>query len=313
LDNKQDAKDLTSMLLKIADNCTSNLTVQQYVFTRIEEILGLGTDLADSDVESFGSKHAPLFTSDGVKVVDAPFLRALNSQDIYLQKSASLGLACLYTVCEGNTGALIQWINGKLLSPSAGVWDIAAPALAMLSRRDSARATLISSGGVNNVMGVLNRVGVNGNPQQVYELCFIMWTLSLGCESEATVNAFYSAGVIRTFVDLIAAAPSRKIVRMAIATLHNIAKSENDDVLTEMLTSGLQKLLENMLASNAFKQGNDPEVEADVKTLNDVLLKNFRELSTFDRWVSEVHTGALRYSIQYSVYSTICSIFYRTN
>jgi hypothetical protein len=40
LDSPQDSKDLANMLLKIADNCTSNLTVQQYVFTRIEEILG---------------------------------------------------------------------------------------------------------------------------------------------------------------------------------------------------------------------------------------------------------------------------------
>ena len=43
-------------------------------------------------------QHAPLFTTDGKRLVDAPFLRALNSPDIYLQRSASLGLACLYTV-----------------------------------------------------------------------------------------------------------------------------------------------------------------------------------------------------------------------
>jgi hypothetical protein len=86
LDSHQDSKDLTSMLLKIADNCTSNLTVQQYVFTRIEEILGLGTDYSDSDIDIFGPKHAPLFTSDGKHLMDTCFLRALNSPDLYLQR-----------------------------------------------------------------------------------------------------------------------------------------------------------------------------------------------------------------------------------
>lgn len=42
-------------------------------------------------------QHASLFTVNG-RLVDAAFLRALNSPEIYLQRSASLGLACLYTV-----------------------------------------------------------------------------------------------------------------------------------------------------------------------------------------------------------------------
>ena len=46
----------------------------------------------------YSPQHAPLFTTDGRRLVDAPFLRALNSPDMYLQRSASLGLACLYTV-----------------------------------------------------------------------------------------------------------------------------------------------------------------------------------------------------------------------
>ena len=120
LDNAADAKNLATMLLKIADNCTSNLTVQQYVFTRVEEILGLGMDWSDADVDVYGAKHAHLFTADGKRTIDAPFLRALNSPDIYLQKSASLGLACLYTKCEGNIQSLVQWINSKLSSPAAG-------------------------------------------------------------------------------------------------------------------------------------------------------------------------------------------------
>jgi hypothetical protein len=46
LDNPTEAKNLSRILLNIAENCKTNLTVQQYVFTRVEEILGLGLDFA---------------------------------------------------------------------------------------------------------------------------------------------------------------------------------------------------------------------------------------------------------------------------
>jgi V-type H+-transporting ATPase subunit H len=296
LDSPTDAKVFATMLLKIADNCTSNLTVQQYVFTRIEEILGLGMDFSDADVDVYGSKHAHLFTADGKRLIDAPFLRALNSPDIYLQKSASLALACLYTRCEGNVESLVQWINSKFSSPAGGTWEIAAPALSMVARKDAARKLILSAGCVGNVVSVLTRLGVNGNAQHVYELCFILWTMSLGCES-ADLPSFLSAGTIRVLYDLCSSAPSRKVVRMAMATLANLARTENPDVLTEMLTAGLDRQLETMIQSNAHKQANDPEFEVDVKFLHDVLARNYRDLSTFDRWASEVQTGALRWGI----------------
>ena len=50
-----------------------------------------------------------------------------------------------------------------------------------------------------------------------------------------------------------------------------------------------------MIQSNAHKQAGDAELESDVKFLHDVLAKNYKELSTFDKWASEVHSGSLRW------------------
>lgn len=292
MDNSQDAKTFVDKLLKIAEKCTSNLTVQQYVFTRIEELLGLGMDYADADKDAFGSKHAPLFTTDGENLIDSPFLRALDSSDTYLQKSSSLGFACLLNVCRGNVGRLIQWINAQLTSTVNSVWEVALPALSMLSRSESARKLFVTSGGVNNIVTILRKLGTNGNAQQIYELTFILWSLSFGPDLE--FSSFLSAGTILTLVELIASAPSRKVVRMSVGTLCNLAATENDDVLTDMFTAGLQKILDNIIQSNSHKLVGDPEYENDVKVLNDLLCSNYRELSTFDRWASQVHTGALR-------------------
>ena len=291
IDNPQDSKELSKKLINIAENCTSNLTVQQYVFTRIEEILGLGIDLSDADVEIFGSRHAKLFTSDGVHLIDGPFLRALGSPDSYLQQSASLGLACLLTMCEGKTESLISWIITKLNSSSS----IALPALSMLSRRSSARKLFVESGGVNSVIGYLQKLGTNGNAQTIYELTFILWTLSLDVQAESkNLSLFLSAGTIPVLVDLVSAAPSRKVVRMSLGTLKNLAITESDNALTEMLSGNLLKLLDNLVLTSAYKQVNDGEFESDVKVLYDTINKNYRELSSFDRWASQVHTGSLR-------------------
>lgn len=64
-----------------------------------------------------------------------------------------------------------------------------------------------------------------------------------------------------------------------------------------MITGGLTKLLENIIHANAHKQAGDPEVETDVKDLYEVLMRNYREFSTFERWIAEVNTGLLRHVV----------------
>lgn len=291
LDNSQDANDFAKMLIKIAENCTTNLTVQQYVFTRIEEVLGLGVDSTDSDATAFGIKHAKLFTTDGKKLADSCFARALTFSDIYLQRSASLAFSCLLTVCDGNIGSLISWINGKLASSGNGVWDMALPALCMLARSQSTRMHLTKAGIVVSVVAILKRLGVNGNSQQIYELCFILWALAL---NEPDLSGYLSSGAVPILIEFLAASPSRKVTRVIIFTLKNLAATEDHRVLNEMLTAGLTRLIDNINAANSIKQMADADVEGDFRVLQDLLSKNYRELTTFERLASEINSGALR-------------------
>ena len=268
MDSKQDSIAVTKMLITIAENCNTNLTVQQYVFTRIEEILGLANDSNDVDTEVFGIRHAPLFTKDGIHIIDGPFIKALSSNDVYLQQSASLSLACLLTVCQGDIASLVTWINSKLRISSS----LCLPALSMLSRNQAARKVFIEAGGINHVVEYLQKLGTNGNAQTIYELTFILWTISMdiatflsasfnpkeSSDSLIILTAFLSAGAIPCLVDLVSAAPSRKVVRMSIGTLKNLASTENDNSLTELLSGSLPKLLDNIVQTNSHKQTNDP-------------------------------------------------------
>jgi hypothetical protein len=291
LDNPQDATEFAKILLKIAENCTTNLTVQQYVFTRIEEILGLCNEVNDSERDAFGIKHAPLFTVDGKRLVDTPFTRALSFSDIYLQRSASLGFASLLTACEGNIGSLISWINSKLQSQSNGVWDMALPALSMLSRGQNSRASLNNAGIIGSVIAILKRIGINGNPQHIYELTFVLWTLSL---TDPDLDGYLSCGAVSMLLEFLGASPSRKVTRMIIATLRNLAQTEDHRVLNEMLRCGIMRIIDLFNGANAIKQMSDPDVEGDYRVLQDIMARNFRELTSFERYASEIEAGNLR-------------------
>jgi hypothetical protein len=256
----------------------------------MEEILGLGISMNENDRDSLHSKNAKLFCTGGRLLQEEAFIRALSSNEASLQQSAANAYACLLTECSGNVEFLIQWIVEKLTSGNQ--FHIALPALINLSRNLSMRQSFVNNRGLHHVISVLQKVGVNGNAQQLYELTFVCWTLSLGPDID--LATYMSLGSVQTFVDLMSSAPSRKVVRMAVATLKNLAETQNDDVLTDMLSSGLQRILETMIQSNSFKSSGDPEFEADVTLLNTILGNNYRDLSTFDRWASQVTTGALR-------------------
>ena len=56
-----DAKTFCSVLMKLASNSRStDVDIQQYVFTRVEEILGLSVDLSDVDCVVYGHHRAGL-------------------------------------------------------------------------------------------------------------------------------------------------------------------------------------------------------------------------------------------------------------
>jgi len=69
LDNDEEAQIYCDLLMKLAEKCNSNIILQRYVFTRIEEILGVATDFSDTHSDAFGLKHASKFTSDGTQLL----------------------------------------------------------------------------------------------------------------------------------------------------------------------------------------------------------------------------------------------------
>lgn len=72
-----EAKDLVRVLMAVADK-VSNVRILQYVFTRVQEVLGLASEQAFAVVDK---KRADLFSVDGVQLLNSEvFLKCLLSQ-----------------------------------------------------------------------------------------------------------------------------------------------------------------------------------------------------------------------------------------
>jgi len=357
LDSADETNALVNLYLQIAENCTFDLAVQLYIFTRIEEIFGLGTAgnrgsnvssgasgpvspgndgirspggsiHAEQQLNPYGARHVIHFTRNDGSVADSSFLRAMTNPNQFLQSSAALSLAYIYgslhrvpgmstsRTTNGVVGpvhgleTLLNWTQGKLRAAVAqpSTLPCILPTTVMLATDLSTRLFLLRWDFLPIVHSLLTKLGVTGNPQFLYELSFCMWAFSLvgnvthltGAQSNLaadTTRAFHTLNVVKTEVDMLSAAPSRKVVRMIIATLHNLARSENDDILVDIFATNCLRHLETMIANKQHKTAGDVEFENDVKGLLDMLQANYKELSTFDRYTTELQSGDLQWGI----------------
>ena len=139
-----------------------------------------------------------------------------------------------------------------------------------------------------------------------YELTFCLWTLSFANDALAD---FVRNATIEALCEHVAAAPREKVVRVAIATLRNLAEatSDGDDdadaaaaasptAAARMIKCGLAKTLKTLRE----RPWADPDIAADVDALHKILLANYRELSTLERYVAEIRSGDLTWGLVHS-------------
>ena len=104
-------------------------------------------------------------------------------------------------------------------------------------------------------------------------------------------------------------------MRVSLATLRNLCACDDAAepaeveasaaVTTTLIGMGLPKTLGNMKE----RSWADPDVVADVEAVHQVLMDNFRELSTFDRWAAECSNKALKWGSKL----VHCDKFWREN
>lgn len=186
----------------------------------------------------------------------------------------------------------IVWLCEQISVPNMVAQNVptmtaAVRALTILLRRNDARPMFGARHGINYLTKLLKSQGSMSNAQLLYELTFCLWALSF-CDQIRP--AFLEHHTIEVLVEQVTAAPREKVVRVSLATLRNLCEG-NTEVITTIIKCELPKTLANMRE----RQWADPDVSEDVDAVYSVLMNNYRELSTFERWVKEVESKKLRW------------------
>ncbi|TYZ58974.1 hypothetical protein PybrP1_011758 [[Pythium] brassicae (nom. inval.)] len=262
---------LASALLKLLKNVTEP-TVIKYTLARMEELL---------------------------PAVDAaPFLRMIRNDTGYVQYAASRLLALFLTVRPRfeDVDALCQWAVAALkLAPGshsdpnrANVTRAAVSSMMVLLRHQKSRSVFVKQGGVAPVAELLKNS--QNRAQLAYELTFILWTLSF---SDDAVEKFATTGVLDLLIQQVSAAPREKVVRVALETLQNLLGKLSGHFNERMIDGGLLKLLTNLRE----RKWADEDIAKGIQAIRDVLIREFKELNTMERYEKELRTGHLNWGL----------------
>jgi len=223
--------------------------------------------------------------------------------------------------------ALTAWIVSQLKSSSGAFLGLALPAMTALMGCTESRLLFAASGGIKYLSRHLRTGGSfksrpssskssdkkkmissgTASVQQLYELTFCLWTMTYELNGSASVRADFTKDgqAVSALVDLVSMAPREKVVRVALSALRNLAvcsaevnpgptgTSKVDGVifLSEMIAYGLMKSIDFLLE----RQWTDPDMVDDMQTLHKLLGENYKEMSRWEVYKSEVESGHLRW------------------
>ena len=265
-----------------------------------------------------------------------PLLRILSGSmsDLFAKRGAAFCLACillegceleqqsrLYSPVSSILESFVSWMISRLQSAtSSAALAVVTPSLIVLMVAPQARKAFDNAGGVgylsrhlkvirddhqSDSVSTIQRASV----QQLYELTYCLWLMSFDCQdqNERMLKHFHRDGAVPALVELVAAAPREKVVRLALSTLRNLAICTYNGTATtsngggnvfrrEMVAHGLVKSVDRMRE----RKWSDPDIVDDLEFLSEILHDTFRQMSSWDVYRTEVESSHLQWGIVHS-------------
>ncbi|GAX28841.1 V-type H+-transporting ATPase subunit H [Fistulifera solaris] len=212
--------------------------------------------------------------------------------------------------------AITAWVISQLKNATGPLVGSCSPALKVLVDAHETRVLFCKSGGIKYMARQL-RIG-NKSPldkkkmasvQQLYEIAFCMWILTYELNHSSAIRHDFAKDslAVSALVDLIAVAPREKVVRVALASLRNLAlctvdenepapangapKMDGKFFLSEMIACGLIKAVDHL----RDRQFTDPDLAEDIQLLHKLLHENYKEMSRWEVYKNEVESGHLQW------------------
>jgi len=141
--------------------------------------------------------------------------------------------------------------------------------------------------------------------QQVYDLVFCLWCMSLDCPSDENLRErFARDGTVSALAHLLKTAPREKVLRLTLACLRSLATlGSNEDTsdgsngyertsfVRDMIGCGIPKSLETV----RLRRWNDSDLEDDLEFLQELLSERTAEWSQWKVYEARIGAGILRW------------------
>jgi len=159
----------------------------------------------------------------------------------------------------------------------------------------------------------------NATVQQLYELTFCLWTMTYELNGSPNIRADFAkdGAAVDALTIMVSTALREKVVRVALSALVNLANCTAEEApepagmsqvdgnvfLTDMLACKLLKSIQFL----EDRQFTDPDIVEDIKTLHKLLADNYKEMSRWEVYKTEVESGHLQWG------STHTEAFFKEN
>merc|ERR1719351_132564 len=161
----------------------------------------------------------------------------------------------------------------------------------MMLRIDPYRVAFSKIDGIGTVVSVLSS---KINFQIQYQLTFCLWVLTFNSGIAAKLNKF---GVIPILADILTDAQKEKVSRIILAVFRNlIEKVVEPQVIKENCISMVQCKVLKQLEFIEQRKFDDEDIQADIEFLKEKMEASLQDLSSYDEYVTEVHSGRLVWS-----------------
>lgn len=194
-------------------------------------------------------------------------------------------------MCGSDLNFYLTWLKDQLRAPNNDYIQSVARCLQMMLRIDDYRLTFVHLDGIAAIVSVLSgRV----NFQIQYQLSFCLWVLTFNTTIAEKLNKF---GVIPILADILTDAQKEKVSRIILAVFRNmIEKPEESQIVKENCISMVQCKVMKQLEFIEQRKFDDEDIQADIEFLKEKMEMSLQDLSSYDEYVTEVHSGRLEWS-----------------
>lgn len=227
---------------------------------------------------------------------------------------------------------LTAWIVGQLKSATGSLIGVVVPSMTALMAATETRHLFSASGGIKYLARQLRTSSSsklptseqssgtgNATVQQLYELTFCLWCMTYELNGSPNIRADFArdGAAVDALTVMVSTAPREKVVRVALSALVNLANCTSEEApeaagmtkvdggvfLTDMLACKLLKSIQFL----EDRQFTDPDIVEDIKTLHKLLADNYKEMSRWEVYKTEVESGHLQWG------STHTEAFFKEN